>query len=87
MNRQSPNQEKANRIAEAVRTELTDALNTQKYQKLESYHRVEEAKKKAIACSRKRSKPKPANSSTLEGTDFPRRNAEGAAASRRPEVR
>jgi polyribonucleotide nucleotidyltransferase len=43
------NEEIAQKIAEHVREELSDALNTQKYQKLESYHRVHEAKKKALA--------------------------------------
>ena len=33
----------------AVRAELTDALDTKKYPKLESYHRVHDAKKKAVA--------------------------------------
>ncbi len=36
-------------ISQAVREELTDAMNTQKYPKLESYHRVDEAKAKAVA--------------------------------------
>jgi polyribonucleotide nucleotidyltransferase len=45
----APDAEKANKVADAIRTELTDALNTQKYQKLESYSRVDEAKKKALA--------------------------------------
>ncbi len=36
-------------IDAAVRAELTDALDTQKYPKLESYHRVHELKKKAVA--------------------------------------
>jgi len=35
-------------IEKSVRKELTDALDTKKYPKLESYHRVHEAKKKAI---------------------------------------
>ncbi|HLK18015.1 MAG TPA: polyribonucleotide nucleotidyltransferase [Bryobacteraceae bacterium] len=35
-------------IEKQVRTELTDALDTKKYPKLESYHRVHEAKKKAV---------------------------------------
>lgn len=42
-------EEKAKKIADLVREELTDAMNTQKYPKLESYHRVHEAKKKAVA--------------------------------------
>jgi polyribonucleotide nucleotidyltransferase len=37
------------KISDAVRVELSDALNTQKHGKLESYHRVDEAKAKAIA--------------------------------------
>jgi polyribonucleotide nucleotidyltransferase len=37
------------KIEAAVRTELQDALNTQKYPKLESYARVDECKKKAKA--------------------------------------
>jgi len=41
--------EKAKKIEGLVRAELTDALNTQKYQKLDSYHRVHDAKKKALA--------------------------------------
>jgi len=36
------------RIEAQVRKELTDALDTKKYPKLESYHRVHEAKKKAV---------------------------------------
>jgi polyribonucleotide nucleotidyltransferase len=44
-----PDQEKAKKIADLVREELTDAMNTQKYPKLESYHRVHEAKKKSVA--------------------------------------
>jgi len=35
-------------IAKAARAELQDALNTQKYEKLESYARVDAAKKKAM---------------------------------------
>ncbi len=35
-------------IESQIRKELTDALDTKKYPKLESYHRVHEAKKKAI---------------------------------------
>ncbi len=36
------------RIEKQIRTELTDALDTKKYPKLESYHRVHEAKKKVV---------------------------------------
>jgi polyribonucleotide nucleotidyltransferase len=35
-------------IEKQIRAELTDALDTKKYPKLESYHRVHEAKKKAL---------------------------------------
>ena len=44
-----PNEEMAKKIAEFIRPELTDALDTKKYQKLDSYHRVHEAKKKSVA--------------------------------------
>src|SRR4051812_33172962 len=43
------NQEILAKVSDAVRTELTDALNTQKYGKLESYSRVDQAKQKSIA--------------------------------------
>ena len=43
------NQEMLSKISDAVRVELSDALNTEKYGKLESYHRVDEAKEKAVA--------------------------------------
>jgi polyribonucleotide nucleotidyltransferase len=42
------NQSMLSKISDAVRAELSDALNTQKYGKLESYHRVDAAKEKAI---------------------------------------
>lgn len=44
-----PNQELAKKIADFIRPELTDALDTKKYQKLDSYHRVHEAKAKSVA--------------------------------------
>jgi polyribonucleotide nucleotidyltransferase len=37
------------KISAAVRTELTDALNTEKYSKLDSYAKVDAAKEKALA--------------------------------------
>ncbi len=43
------NQEMFTKISDAVRAELTDALNTQKYSKLESHSRVDQAKEKALA--------------------------------------
>jgi polyribonucleotide nucleotidyltransferase len=42
------NKELYARIEKQIRTELTDALDTKKYPKLESYHRVHEAKKKVV---------------------------------------
>jgi len=42
------NKELYAQIEKQIRAELTDALDTKKYQKLESYHRVAEAKKKVL---------------------------------------
>ncbi len=42
------NKELYGRIEGQIRKELTDALDTKKYPKLESYHRVHEAKKKVV---------------------------------------
>ncbi len=42
------NQSMFDKISEAVRSDLTDALNTEKYPKLESYARIEQAKAKAL---------------------------------------
>jgi len=42
------NKELYAKIESQIRKELTDALDTKKYPKLESYHRVHEAKKKAV---------------------------------------
>jgi polyribonucleotide nucleotidyltransferase len=42
------NQAMYDQIAKSVRAELQDALNTQKYDKLESYRRVDEAKAKVV---------------------------------------
>src|SRR5712692_2292419 len=42
------NQELYDQIAKSIRAELTDAMNTQKYEKLESYRRVDQAKEKAL---------------------------------------
>jgi polyribonucleotide nucleotidyltransferase len=41
-------QEMLNRISDSIRLDLTDALNTEKYAKIESYSRVEQAKEKAL---------------------------------------
>ena len=43
------NQEMLTNVSGAVRAELSDALNTEKHGKLESYARVDEAKQKALA--------------------------------------
>jgi polyribonucleotide nucleotidyltransferase len=43
-----PNEDMTAKIAERVRENLTDALNTEKYSKLESYHRVDVAKEDAL---------------------------------------
>ena len=42
------NQPLYDKIAASIRTELKDALNTQKYEKLESYRRVDECQAKAL---------------------------------------
>src|SRR6202140_2591081 len=42
------NKELYNQISDAVRAELKDALNTQKYEKLDSYRRVDECEAKAL---------------------------------------
>jgi polyribonucleotide nucleotidyltransferase len=42
------NKELYSKIESQIRKELTDALDTKKYPKLESYHRVHEAKKKVV---------------------------------------
>ena len=51
------NQELYDKLDEALRTDLTDALNTQKYPKLESYHRVAELKKQALAMATEEEQP------------------------------
>ena len=43
-----PNPSVAEKIAAGVRADLSDALNTQKYPKLESYSRVDQAENKAL---------------------------------------
>src|SRR5277367_1632567 len=45
---QAVNKELYAKIESQIRKELTDALDTKKYPKLESYHRVHEAKKKVV---------------------------------------
>ncbi len=43
------NQEMLDKISDSIRLDLSDALNTQKYAKIESYSRVDQAKAKAMA--------------------------------------
>jgi polyribonucleotide nucleotidyltransferase len=43
------NQDVMNRISNSIRHDLSDALNTEKYTKLESYSRIDEAKQKTLA--------------------------------------
>ncbi len=45
----APNEAMLTKIADSVRSDLSDAMNTQKYQKIESYSRVDQAKAKALA--------------------------------------
>ena len=53
------------RSPDAVAAELKDAMNTQKYEKLESYARVDACKKKAMeGDSRRAASPKPRSCST-----------------------
>src|SRR6266404_1101604 len=42
------NQELYDQISKSIRTDLNDAMNTQKYEKLDSYRRVDQAKEKAL---------------------------------------
>jgi polyribonucleotide nucleotidyltransferase len=51
------NKELYAKIEKQIRTELTDALDTKKYPKLESYHRVHEAKKKVVEAAAEEEKP------------------------------
>jgi len=43
------NQEMLSKISDAVRAELSDAMNTEKHGKVDSYSRVDQAKQKALA--------------------------------------
>jgi polyribonucleotide nucleotidyltransferase len=45
----SINEDKLNRISDSIRHDLTDALDTEKYAKIESYSRIDQAKEKALA--------------------------------------
>ena len=48
------NKELYAKIETQIRAELTDALDTKKYPKLESYHRVDEAKNKVVEAHARR---------------------------------
>ena len=52
-------------IEKQVRAELTDAMNTQKYAKLESYSRVDAGQEEGMKAARKSSRPKPRSCSTV----------------------
>ncbi len=47
----------ATKISDLIRPELTDALDTKKYAKLDSYHRVKDAKKKVLESLSEEEKP------------------------------
>jgi polyribonucleotide nucleotidyltransferase len=51
------NEEMYNQISKAIRAELSDAMNTQKYEKLDSYARVDAAKIKTIETFEEAQKP------------------------------
>jgi polyribonucleotide nucleotidyltransferase len=55
-----PNAEMAEKIAAHVRAEVSDALNTHKYAKLESYSRVDQAKKKVLGLFTEEEQPEAA---------------------------
>ncbi len=60
------NQAMLDKISAAVRADLSDALNTEKYSKLDSYARIDAAKEKALALFTEEAKsPKPRRRSTL----------------------
>ena len=63
-------------------------MNTQKYEKLESYSRVDAAKKKAMeGIPEEQSRRSQEAVRCAEGAHLPRRDAQGAPPSRRPQVR
>ena len=82
------NQALYDQIAKAVSAELKDALNTKKYEKLESYARVDACKKKAMeGIPEEQLAGSQEAVRRAEGTHLPRRDAQGAPPSRRPQVR
>ncbi len=82
------NKELYARIESQIRKELTDALDTKKYPKLESYHRVHEAKKKVVEALPEEEQVEAKELfDTLEGAHLPRRDAEGAPPSGWPGLR
>ena len=75
-------------IESQIRKELTDALDTKKYPKLESYHRIHEAKKKVVEALPEEQKVEGKELfDIVERAHLPRRNAEGEAPSGWPGVR
>ena len=51
------NKDLYDQISKSVRTELQDAMNTEKYEKLDSYHRIDACKKKALESIAEELKP------------------------------
>ena len=67
------NKELYAQIEKQIRGELTDALNTKKYPKLESYHRVHDAKHKVVDAASGRTKAGSGRTvRPAEGAHFPR---------------
>ena len=87
--RATVNQDAVRRSTRAVRAELKDALNTQKYRKLESYARVDRAASRSVieALPKSRRPKRRRSLRRSEGADLPRRDAEGAPPSGWPQVR
>jgi polyribonucleotide nucleotidyltransferase len=85
---QPTNQEMLSKISDAVRAELSDALNTQKYPKLDSYRRVDEARAKAVALFTEEAEQAEASKvfDSLKERIF-RENVEGSSASRWTRIR
>ncbi len=75
-------------VAKQAREELTDALNTQKYPKLESYARVADLKKRVLEAQPEEKRDEAGKCyRRAQGADLPRRDAEEPPPSGRPRVR
>ena len=75
-------------ISDSIRAELQDAMNTKKYEKLESYARIDAVQGEGGRGGARRAAgrgERPVRSS--QRTHLPRSDAEGPAPSRRPQVR